>query len=209
LGNVAALPQKSVKRMLAYSSIAHAGYVLIAVVVGSHSDPAIAAFGLAGGLYHLLVYVFMQGGAFLFVAMTAALLIGERLDDYSGLAKRMPVLAFAMMILLLSLAGIPPLGGFVSKFILFWAAVQAGLVPGTEWMISLAVAGVLNSALSLFYYARVIKHMYILEGPTERVKVPLPYSLTLWVALLGTVATGILAFFFIDFVTQAAALFFG
>ncbi|MFQ5919648.1 MAG: NADH-quinone oxidoreductase subunit N, partial [Thermoplasmata archaeon] len=208
LGNVAALPQKSVKRMLAYSSIAHAGYVLIAVVVGSHSDPAIAAFGLAGGLYHLLVYVFMQGGAFIFVAMTATLLIGERLDDYSGLAKRMPLLAFAMMIMLLSLAGIPPLGGFVSKFILFWAAVQAGLVPGSEWMISLAVAGVLNSALSLFYYARVIKHMYILEGPTERVKVPAPYSVSLWVALIGTVATGVFAFFFIDFVTQAAALFF-
>ncbi|MEE8232154.1 MAG: NADH-quinone oxidoreductase subunit N [Thermoplasmata archaeon] len=209
LGNVAALPQKSVKRMLAYSSIAHAGYILIAVVVGSHADPAIAAFALAGGLYHLLVYVFMQGGAFIFVAMTATLLIGERLDDFSGLAKRMPLLAFAMMIMLLSLAGIPPLGGFVSKFILFWAAVQAGLVPGTEWMVALAIAGVLNSALSLFYYARVIKHMYILEGPKEPVKVPIPYSVVLWVTLIGTVATGIFAFLFIDFITQAAALFFG
>ncbi|MFQ5552510.1 MAG: NADH-quinone oxidoreductase subunit N [Thermoplasmata archaeon] len=209
LGNVAALPQKSVKRMLAYSSIAHAGYVLIAVVVGSHSDPTIAAFGLAGGLYHLLVYVFMQGGAFIFVAMTATLLIGERLDDYSGLAKRMPLLAFGMMILLLSLAGIPPLGGFVSKFILFWAAVQAGLQAGTEWMISLAVAGVLNSALSLFYYARVIKHMYILEGPEEPVKAPAPYSLSLWVAIIGTVATGLFVFVFIDLVRQAAVLFFG
>ncbi|MFQ6013674.1 MAG: NADH-quinone oxidoreductase subunit N, partial [Thermoplasmata archaeon] len=208
LGNVAALPQKSVKRMLAYSSIAHAGYILIAVVVGSHTDPAIAAFGLAGGLYHLLVYVFMKGGAFIFVAMTATLLIGEKLDDYSGLAKRMPFLAFGMMIMLLSLAGIPPLGGFVSKFILFWSAVQAGLVPGGEWMVSLAVAGVLNSALSLFYYARVIKHMYILEGPTEPVKVPRPYAAALYIALFGTIATGILAFLFIDFVTQAAAFFF-
>jgi NADH-quinone oxidoreductase subunit N len=208
LGNVAALNQKSIKRMLAYSSIAHAGYVLIAVVVGSHSDSGIAAFGLAGGLYHLLVYAFMQGGAFIFVAMTATLLIGERLDDYSGLARRMPLVAFAMMLLLLSLAGIPPLGGFVSKFILFWSAIQAGLVPGSEWMVSLGVAGVLNSALSLFYYARVIKHMYIFEGPTEPVKVPTPYSLALWVALIGTIATGVFAFVFIDFVTQAAALFF-
>lgn len=205
LGNVAALVQKSVKRMLAYSSIGHAGYVLIAVVVGSHADPDIAAFALAGGLYHLLVYVFMKGGAFIFVGITGALLIGERLDDYSGLAKRMPVVAFGMMVMLLSLAGIPPLGGFVSKFILFWSAVQAGLAAGTEWMVSLAIAGVLNSALSLYYYARVIKHMYILEGPSEeRVSVPTAYVVAIVLATLGTVATGILAFQFTPFVTEAA-----
>lgn len=209
LGNVAALPQKSVKRMLAYSSIGHAGYVLIAVVVGSHPDAGVATLGLAGGLYHLLVYVFMKGGAFIFVALTGTLLIGERLDDFSGLAKRMPVLAFGMMIMLLALAGIPPLGGFVSKFILFWSAIQAGQFAGTQWMVSLAVAGVLNSALSLYYYARVIKHMYILEGPAEPVKVPLGYTLAILAATVGTVATGVLAFPALDFVSDAASALLG
>lgn len=208
LGNVVALVQKSVKRMLAYSSIGHAGYILIAVVVGSHANAEIAAFGLAGGLYHLLVYVFMKGGAFIFVALMGTLLVGETLDDYSGLAKRAPVMAFGMMILLLSLAGMPPLGGFVSKFVLFWSAIQAGFVPGTEWMVALAVAGVLNSALSLYYYVRVIKHMYILEGPTERLRVPRAYGAAIVLATLGTVVTGLLALLFIDLITEAAVLLF-
>ncbi|MFQ5837369.1 MAG: NADH-quinone oxidoreductase subunit N [Thermoplasmata archaeon] len=209
VGNVAALPQKSVKRMLAYSSIGHAGYILIALVVGSHSDSTIAAFGMAGGLYHLLVYVFMKGGAFIVVALMGTLLIGERLDDFSGLAKRMPLVAFSMMILLLSLAGIPPLGGFVSKFILFWSAVRAGQIPGSEWMISLAIAGVLNSALSLYYYARLVKHMYILEGPGERLRVPRAYAIALSIATVGTIATGVLAFPFLDFVVRAATFLLG
>lgn len=209
LGNLAALPQKSIKRMLAYSSIGHAGYVLIAVVVGSHPDGGIAAFALVGGLYHLLVYVFMKGGAFIVVAITGTLLIGERLDDYSGLAKRMPFIAFGMMIMLLSLAGIPPLGGFVSKFILFWSTIQAAGVSGTEWMVALGIAGVLNSALSLYYYARVIKHMYFLEGSGERVTAPLPYSLAVMIAAVGTVATGVLALPFMEFVTQSATSLFG
>ncbi len=209
VGNVAALPQKSVKRMLAYSSIGHAGYVLIAVVVGSHPSSDIASFSMAGGLYHLFVYVFMKGGAFIFVALTGALLIGEKLDDFSGLARRMPLMAFGMMIMLLSLAGIPPLGGFVSKFILFWSAIRAAQVPGSEWMASLAVAGVLNSALSLYYYARVIKHMYVLEGPKESVKVPKAFGTAILLASLGTIATGVLAFPFLDFVSQAARSLFG
>ncbi len=209
VGNVAALPQKSVKRMLAYSSIGHAGYILIAVVVGSHPDGPVATLALAGGLYHLLVYVFMKGGAFIFVALTGTLLIGERLDDFGGLSRRMPFMAFGMMIMLLSLAGIPPLGGFVSKFILFWSAIQAGQTPGFQWMVSLAVAGVLNSALSLYYYARVIKHMYILEGPKEAVRVPKPFSLAIIIATLGTIATGVLAFPFLDFVSEAASALFG
>ncbi|MEE9236337.1 MAG: NADH-quinone oxidoreductase subunit N [Thermoplasmata archaeon] len=209
LGNVAALPQKSVKRMLAYSSIGHAGYVLIAVVVGSHPNTAIATLSMAGGMYHLLVYIFMQGGAFIFVALMGSLLLGEKLDDFSGLSKRMPLMAFGMMIMLLSLAGIPPLGGFVSKFILFWSAVQAAQSPGSQWMFSLAVAGVLNSALSLYYYARVIKHMYILEGPKEPLRVPRSFGVAILLATLGVVATGVLALPFLDFVSRAATAFFG
>ncbi len=208
LGNVAALPQKSIKRMLAYSSIAHAGYVLIAVIVGSHPDGSVATSAMTGGLYHLLVYVFMKGGAFIIVAITGTLLIGERLDDYSGLAKRMPLIAFGMMILLLSLAGVPPLGGFVSKFVLFLSTIQASTVPGTEWMVALGIAGVLNSALSLYYYARVIKHMYFLEGPGGVVTAPAPYSFAIMIATIGTVATGVLALPFMEFVSQAASSLF-
>ncbi len=209
VGNVAALPQKSVKRMLAYSSIGHAGYILIAVVVGGHPDSGIGTLALAGGMYHLLVYVFMKGGAFIFVGLTGTLLIGERLDDFSGLSKRMPYMAFGMMIMLLSLAGIPPLGGFVSKFILFWSAIQAGQTAGLQWMVTLAIAGVLNSALSLYYYARVIKHMYILEGPSEPIRVPKPFAIAIVVATVGTIATGVLAFPFLDFVSQSASTLFG
>ncbi len=208
LGNVAALPQKSIKRMLAYSSIAHAGYILIAVIVGSHPNTDIAASAMTGGLYHLFVYVFMKGGAFIIVAITGTLLIGERLDDYSGLAKRMPLIAFGMMIMLLSLAGVPPLGGFVSKFVLFLSTIQATGVAGTEWMVTLGVAGVLNSALSLYYYARVIKHMYFLEGPGGIVTIPAPYSFAIMVATIGTIATGVLALPFMEFVNQAVSSLF-
>jgi NADH-quinone oxidoreductase subunit N len=223
LGNVAALPQKSVKRMLAYSSIAHAGYILSAVVIASvhilpgapgcdaagSCPPDIAILGLQGGLYHILVYAFMNGGAFLVVGVTASLRLGETLDDFRGLGRKMPFVAAAMAIFLLSLAGIPGLGGFTSKFILFASAVVAGAnVPGAGWMVALAISGVLNSALSLYYYARVVKYMYFLEAPVEtRIPVPKAFTASVAVAMAGTVATGILAFLFLPTVGQAAHSF--
>ncbi len=219
LGNVAAVTQRNIKRMLAYSSIGHAGYILITPVVGSVAALGIAASpgipssqdvalsAVTGGLYHILVYVFMKGGAFLVVGITGSLLIGEELDDYRGLARRLPVVSFAMLVFLVSLAGIPGTGGFVSKFILFSSAIQAAQLPGETWMLGLAVAGVLNSALSLYYYAKVIKAMYFLEGATEaRIPVPRAYTAVVSIALLAVIITGVFPSFLIGPIADPIAL---
>lgn len=209
VGNVLAIVQTDLKRMLAYSSIAQAGYVLIAVCVGTLAvDTATlstAQYGLAGGLYHILTHSFMKSGAFLVVALTTVAKIGDNLNDYKGLSRRMPIVAFCMMVLLLALAGIPPLGGFFSKFVLFSSAVDAG-----DWFVWLAVAGVLNSAISLYYYARVIKYMYILDGPDEtRVKAPTGLYIAAILATIGIVITGLLAEPIIRFAQDAAAALLG
>ena len=219
VGNVLAIPQRNIKRMLAYSSIAQAGYILGALVVGGlaiSSSPAardVAYYGVAGGLYHVLTHAFMKAGAFLVVGACAVLFIGEHLDDWKGLGKRAPFLAFAMLIFLLSLAGIPPLGGFVSKFVLFSSAVSASSVPaqfgGSGWFLWLAVSGVLNSALSFYYYARVIRYMYILEpADTRRVDAPPSMNAAIAIAVVGVVVTGILAQPIIDYMQAAARGFF-
>jgi proton-translocating NADH-quinone oxidoreductase chain N len=162
VGNLVAVSQTNMKRMLAYSSIAQAGYILIVLPVGTE-------YAVAGGLFHILTHAFMKSGAFIVVAAMGAVAIGERLDDFKGLGRRAPWLAFAMTLFMLSLAGIPPLAGFASKFVLFSSAVYAASSPGPEWLLWLAIAGVLNSALSLYYYARVIKYMYMVKGPEERI----------------------------------------
>ena len=152
VGNVAALTQTNLKRMLAYSSIAHAGYVLIGVVAGT-------ARGVSAMLIYLLVYAFMQLGAFaVIVMMRRQDVVGDELKDFSGLHFRHPYAAFAMLLFMLSLGGIPPTAGFMGKFWLFSAAIDAGYV----W---LAVIGVLNSAISLYYYIRIVVFMYV---KTER-----------------------------------------
>jgi NADH-quinone oxidoreductase subunit N len=149
VGNVIAVSQKSVKRMLAYSSIAQAGYIMIALAVTN---------ALTGGLMHVFTHAFMKAGAFIAVASIASLAGGENIESYAGLSKRAPVTAFAMTLFLLSLAGIPPLAGFVSKFVIIMGAVSAGWTG-----VYLALALVLNSVLSLYYYARVIKYMYVVQ----------------------------------------------
>ncbi|MFQ6060668.1 MAG: NADH-quinone oxidoreductase subunit N [Thermoplasmata archaeon] len=209
LGNVLAIVQTDLKRMLAYSSIAQAGYVLIAVCVGSLAWDAgradVAQMGVAGGLYHILVHVFMKGGAFLVVALTLMRKIGGNLNDYRGLWRRMPIIAFCMTILLLSLAGIPPLGGFFSKFVLFSSAVYAG-----GYFIWLAVFGVLNSALSLYYYVRVIKYMYVLKGKEEnRVKSPMGLSIAVVLSTIAVIALGVFAEPIISFARLAASALLG
>ncbi|HTT34628.1 MAG TPA: NADH-quinone oxidoreductase subunit N [Thermoplasmata archaeon] len=152
VGNVLALLQREMKRMLAYSSISQAGYLLLGIAVGT-------APALAGATFQALAHVFMKAGAFLVVAGVAGLGVGPLIDDWKGLGSRRPTLAVAFAIMLLSLAGIPLTVGFVSKFVLFSAAVAAqGL------FVWLAVAGLLNSALSVFYYARVLKAMFLDPG---------------------------------------------
>ncbi len=148
VGNFAALTQTNVKRMLAYSSIAHAGYVLIGVVAGT-------ARGITATLIYLLIYSFMQLGAFaVIVLLRRRDEIGDELKDFSGLNVRNPFAAFAMLLFMLSLGGIPPTAGFMGKFWLFGAAIDAGYY----W---LAVIGVLNSAVSLYYYLRIVVFMYL------------------------------------------------
>ena len=153
VGNVLALLQKEMKRMLAYSSISQAGYMLIGITVGT--APAIA-----GATLQIFAHVFMKGAAFLVVGGVAALGIGPLVDDYRGLGTRRPLLSVAFALMLLSLAGVPLTIGFVSKFVLFSAAVQA-----QGFFVWLAVAGLLNSALSVFYYARVLKVMFFDPAP--------------------------------------------
>jgi NADH-quinone oxidoreductase subunit N len=165
VGNLLALAQRSVKRMLAYSSVAHAGYVLVALTAGG---PA----GGAAALFYLLVYAAMTVGAFGVVAALARR--GEPhedIDDYAGLGFRAPLLGGAMAIFMLSLTGIPPLAGFAGKLHVFSAAVREGYV-------ALAVIGVLNSAVSAGYYARVLVAMYMAPGTGAAAPARRPYLVT-------------------------------
>jgi NADH-quinone oxidoreductase subunit N len=179
VGNIAALTQTNIKRMLAYSSIAHAGYLLIGVV-------AYTPRGVAAMLIYLLIYAFMQLGAFAVVIMMRRRdMIGDDLKDLSGLYLRHPFAAFAMLLFMLSLGGIPPTAGFMGKFWLFSAAIEAGYV----W---LAVIGVLNSAISLYYYIRIVVFMYLKKETTGSEPVTGPaLAFTLAVAVIATIALGV------------------
>ncbi|MDA4125104.1 MAG: NADH-quinone oxidoreductase subunit N [Thaumarchaeota archaeon] len=167
VGNVSALTQKSMTRLLAYSSIAQAGYILIGFVAFT-ADPtsSAASLGLTGSIFHIINHAIMKGAAFLCAGLVLMQLKRADLGAYNGLARRMPITAFTMTIALLGLAGVPPLNGFWSKLLLFLSVSS----PQFGW---LAVAGILNSAFSLGYYAWIIKRIYIDEGEsTERVKEP-------------------------------------
>ena len=158
LGNFAAATQERVKRMLAYSSIGHAGYGLIglaAITAGANAENA-AVMGAA--MAHLFVYGFMNTGAFLFIAMVERWGIGRTFEDYAGIAQRAPMASLAMTVFMFSLAGLPIFGGFFSKYFLFAGAINAGF-----WW--LAAVGAVTSALSLYYYSRVVKALWI-EEPT-------------------------------------------
>jgi NADH-quinone oxidoreductase subunit N len=151
VGNLSALGQENVKRMLAYSSIAHAGYMLLGFSVFSEA-------GMASMVFYVVTYCFMNLGAFLIVAGVAEQNGGdESLGAFKGLGRRAPLVAAVMTVFLISLTGLPPMAGFVGKFYLFSALVDAG---GT-WNWAVAVVGVLNSVISLFYYARVMRAMYL------------------------------------------------
>ena len=179
VGNVAALTQTNMKRMLAYSSIAHAGYLLMGVVAGTER-------GVAAMLIYLMVYSFMQLGAFTVIVMLRrADVVGDELKDLSGLYRRQPVAAFAMLLFMLSLGGIPPTAGFMGKFWLFGAAIDAGYV----W---LAVIGVINSAISLYYYLRVVVFMYMKTETvgSEPTRNP-ALNVALAVAVVATLALGL------------------
>ncbi len=150
LGNVVAIVQTNIKRMLAYSSIAHAGYALIGIIVGG-------GLGTMSLMLYLMIYALMNLGAFgVVIILRKGGMRGEDIADFTGLAKKNPVAAVIMLIFMFSLTGLPPTAGFVAKFYLFMGAVEAGLV----W---LAVVGVLLSAVSAYYYLRVVMVMYMRE----------------------------------------------
>lgn len=151
VGNLSALGQENVKRMLAYSSIAHAGYMLLGFSVFSDA-------GVASIVFYVVTYCFMNLGAFLIVAAVAEQNGGdETLTAFRGLGRRAPLVAAVMTVFLVSLTGLPPMAGFVGKFYIFSALVTAG----GSWNWAIAVVGVLNSVISLFYYARVMRAMYL------------------------------------------------
>ncbi len=194
LGNVTAVTQRSVKRMLAYSSIAHAGYALIGLVAATPG-------GGAALLFYLAVYTAMNVGAFgVLSALGRRGEPGEDLRDWAGVGFRHPVLGLSMAVFMLSLAGIPPTAGFAGKFYLFSAAVDAGYV-------GLAVIGVLNSLISVYYYLGVLVQMYMAEG--ERAVVPpasRPYLLaSILVAVALTLVLGVFPAGPMDLARAAAA----
>jgi NADH-quinone oxidoreductase subunit N len=179
VGNVAAITQSNIKRMLAYSSIAHAGYVLVGVVAATPR-------GVTAALIYLMVYAFMQLGAFAVVTLLRREdVLGDELKDLGGLFQRQPAIATAMLVFMLSLGGIPPTAGFMGKLWLFGAAIEAHYV----W---LAVIGVVNSAISLYYYVRVVVFMWIREETAASPIVARPaIAAALAVAVAGTLALGV------------------
>ncbi len=180
VGNIVAISQTNIKRMLAYSSIAHAGYILVAFVAGND-------LGVSGILFYLMAYAFMNIGAF-----TVVILLGKKgeentlIKDYAGIGFKHPLLAASMTIFLLSMAGIPPLGGFMAKFYVFSAAVKSKFY----W---LAILGVLNSAVSVYYYLRVTVLMYFRESEREITGLQFSFAsvLALILAVIGTLYMGI------------------
>ncbi|ELY99675.1 proton-translocating NADH-quinone oxidoreductase subunit N [Natrialba chahannaoensis JCM 10990] len=185
LGNFAAATQNNVKRMLAYSSIGHAGYALIGLA-GISAGGGELVMGAA--MMHLFVYGFMNTGAFLFVALAEYWGVGRTFEDYNGLGRRAPVACFALAIFMFSLAGIPPLGGFWSKYFLFTGALEAGLLV-------VAAALVINSALSLYYYSRLVKAVWIEEPAVERETLSQPVGLYAAIVVAAVMTLALLPLF--------------
>ncbi len=181
LGNALALFQKNIKRLLAYSSIAHAGYILIGIV-------AISRLAVTGVVFYLIAYLITNLAAFGIVATFWRVVGSDQIADYAGMSRRKPWLAMAMLVAFLSLAGMPPLAGFVAKVFVFAAAVQADYI----W---LAVVGVLNSIVGLYYYLTVLKVVYLYRSEeTEGLPLPIsrPSAIALTVLTLGILLVGTL-----------------
>ena len=157
LGNLTAIVQNNLKRLLAYSSIAHAGYMLMGLCAAS-------TVGVQSVMIYLLVYLVMNLGAFLVVIVVAQATGSESIDAYRGLGRRNPLAALSFAVFLFSLTGLPPFAGFTGKWYLFVAVLQNYAMPGGGWYAALAVIGALNSAVSLYYYMRIARAMF-LEAP--------------------------------------------
>ncbi len=203
-GNLAALRQTNTKRLLAYSSIAHAGFLLLGLIAtfvpGQTED--FSQFGVPSLLYYLVTYTFTNLGAFGVLAAISRVVGGDDLSDLNGLYKRNLGLAVLMAVFVLSLAGIPPLSGFFAKFMVFQAAWESGAV----WLV---VAAVLNTVISLYFYLRVLKHMFMTD-PSAEARIPVPFGtrMSLVVSAILVLVLGLTPSFFlpaINAVTQTAA----
>ena len=196
VGNVLAIVQKNIKRLLAFSSIAHAGYILIGVV-------ALSQLGLTSVVFYLVAYIITNLAAFGIVVTFSQVVGSDEISAYSGLSRRKPWLALAMMVAFLSLAGMPPLAGFVAKVFVFAAAVKVGLV----W---LAFVGVLNSIVGLYYYLTVLKYVYLFRSDDENkpLNISRPYSIALTILILGIILVGTLFGPWFNISTQIASALF-
>jgi NADH-quinone oxidoreductase subunit N len=198
-GNIAALVQTNIKRMLAYSSIAHAGYILAAIAAAAATEQYES--GIAAALFYLVTYALVKLGAFLIVAQLGG--TGERhvaIEDFAGLARRQPAMAACLSLFLLSLLGLPVTAGFLGKFYVFNAALESNLI----W---LAVLLGLNSVLASYYYLRVIVVMYMREPKQEIAAEPVPWTLSvvLWISAVGTIFAGLFPARILGFAAKAAA----
>jgi NADH-quinone oxidoreductase subunit N len=192
LGNLIALAQTNIKRLLAYSSIAHAGYVLIGVV-------AVSELGVTSAVFYLIAYLLTNLAAFGIVTVYGRAVGSDDLTAYYGLSRRSPWLALGMLVAFLSLSGMPPFGGFVAKVFVFAAAVKSNLI----W---LAVVGVLNSIIGLFYYLTVLKYVYLYRSEDDDVPVPVTrsFKLALVILSLAIILVGSLFAPWFNWASQAA-----
>ncbi len=196
VGNLSALPQKNIKRMLAYSSIAHAGYMLVGFV-------ALNQISLSAIMFYLFSYVFMNVGAFTICSLFEKEGVGCELSDLSGKGFKHPFLGLMTVIFMFSMAGVPPTAGFIGKFYIFTGAIQSGYV-------SLAIIGVLNSAISAYYYLRVLVYMFFKDyegGVSPNVLYP-STAIGLVLSAVGVLALGVIPGFLFNAATQAFTFLF-
>jgi NADH-quinone oxidoreductase subunit N len=199
-GNVLALVQSNIKRLLGYSSVAQAGYMMVGLAAVSAADDGLS-LGAGGVLFFLAAYAFTNLAAFIVVIAISGRTGSDQISDYTGLGRRAPLLAAALAFALVSLTGIPPTAGFIAKLYIFNAAVEADLV----WLVIVAV---LNSVLSAFYYLRIMGLMFLSE-PSSRESVPTSAAvkLALGIAVAGTLFVGLVPSPLLDAARDAATVF--
>ncbi len=195
LGNLVALTQKNIKRLLAYSSIAHAGYALVGLVAANQ-------LGLEGVVYYLIAYILTNLAAFGIVGIFGRVVGSDDIRAYDGMSRRSPYLALAMLVAFLSLSGMPPFGGFIAKVLVFAAAVQA------DW-IWLVVVGIINSVVGVYYYLTVLKYVYLyrMEGENEAehpIQVTRPALIAMTVLTVGIILVGTVFLPWFNLSTNAA-----
>jgi NADH-quinone oxidoreductase subunit N len=187
VGNWAAVTQENAKRLLAYSSISNAGYILLGLVAGN-------AYGYTGLIIYLLVYTLMNIGAFgIIISLRRRGIIGDNVDDMAGLAQKAPGMALMMAIFMLSLGGLPATGGFIGKYFLFGGLLQRGAIEGKNWYYWLAGWAILNTVVSFYYYVRFIKVMYLGERVADDRPLAMSGALraALVISLIGIIVMGI------------------